>query len=507
MSSCATSQDGEIRRSTKPEKEKLPKNVSKEIPIVPETSKGVAKKMVTIEAFTPSVLNNQIVAMRKIVKVAHLHTVRKTNRQLKNLKSRLEKKASEKMKKQIDKLEGDLVAMKTIKKDEVSKFALINKDSLDTLLNKPNTSPSERVLFKLATCPSVQSNVKAFRLSHPGSDVSCAFMLQRLGLQYQALRAEKVGDKLKKKLKSGEICDLTTESDAIKDEKTPQISSDQLEEKKEKSVIEKVLTKSIEKAKKEEKKTALTKKKKGEKMPEAPIIVKPIEIVKPVSKEAVVKKLNLRGDESDESDNEIDDDDDDDIDMESEDEMDDNSEEEDESEEDSEKEEGDEKSYEEEEEESDKEEDTTNDGLSAFFLNTDGTSREVITSEMKDVEDDEDEGKMRGGMRGMKTMRGGMRGRDREGKERMNGGDRGRGRDGNAQRVGRGRGSDRGRGGERGRGGQRGRGEKIDGSLGSVPSQSSSSSMGEQLHPSWIAKQKQKEMMKAGPSGKKITFD
>lgn len=35
----------------------------------------------------------------------------------------------------------------------------------------------------------------------------------------------------------------------------------------------------------EEKKTALTKKKKGEKIPEAPIIVKPIEIVKPASKE------------------------------------------------------------------------------------------------------------------------------------------------------------------------------------------------------------------------------
>lgn len=39
----------------------------------------------------------------------------------------------------------------------------------------------------------------------------------------------------------------------------------------------------------------------------------------------------------------------------------------------------------------------------------------MITSEMKDVEDDDDEGKTRGGMR---TMRGGggMRGRDREGR-------------------------------------------------------------------------------------------
>ncbi|GMT28403.1 hypothetical protein PFISCL1PPCAC_19700, partial [Pristionchus fissidentatus] len=447
------------------------------------------KTTVSTEAFTPSVLNNQIVHMRKVVKLAQQHTIRKLNRSIKNFEKSLEKKSNERMQKQVNKLKEDVVMMKKLKKDEVSKFALINKEPLGKLLNNPSISASERALYKLAFNGSIAGSVNEFRSSHPGSDVTCAFMLQRLGLQYQALRAEKIGVELKKQLISGETIETDFKSGAdvggtkeVAIEKKKEKTIGAVEKKKENPMVKNALPNTVEKSKKEDKK-ALDKKKKREAIQEGPIEVKPIEIVQPVSKEAVVKKLNLQGGESEDEEEEDEEDIDDETESES-----DSAEDDDDDDEDVDM-------------ISDEEKD---DGLSAFFLKSDGSSREVREEEMHDVEEEEEDKPMRGGaIRG----RGGERGR----------GGRGGGRERGEMRGGRGGGMNRGRevmGRGRGRGGVergRGRGERMDVSRSNKKEQSavgtsSTPSTGE-VHPSWIAKQKEKEMRKAGPSGKKTTFD
>ncbi|GMR53485.1 hypothetical protein PMAYCL1PPCAC_23680, partial [Pristionchus mayeri] len=139
MTSCVTSNGNAKKSSTKAPRKRAKKNLS-EKKMDDATTKNVN------EAFTPSVLNNQITAMRRLVKSAKQKLIQKMNHQIKKMQIITEKNQSEKMKKQMEKLKQDIVAMQIIDKDDVSKFALVNKDSLEKLLNKPNLSSSERAL-------------------------------------------------------------------------------------------------------------------------------------------------------------------------------------------------------------------------------------------------------------------------------------------------------------------------------------------------------------------------
>ncbi|GMR53486.1 hypothetical protein PMAYCL1PPCAC_23681 [Pristionchus mayeri] len=263
-------------------------------------------------------------------------------------------------------------------------------------------------------------------------------MLQRLGLQYKGQKREKVGDKLKKQWKSGETIDVPFQSitdsqlkvqveleiGGKEDEATNPNSSFTMRKEHENSVIKNASEKSkqSEKSKKEKSKKIIDKNKTEESIPGAPVAVKPVEIVNgPISKQAVVKKINLQGGESDE---------------------------EEESETDVEMEGVDSSESEESEDEGGDDGDDKDDGLSAFFLNSDGTSRNVITSEMKDVEEEEED-------KGRVMIRGrGMRGAREAPRSAMWG--RGKGNEGKARGM-----SDARRGMKRGmdRGGGRGRGE------------------------------------------------
>ncbi|VDK54394.1 unnamed protein product [Cylicostephanus goldi] len=75
-----------------------------------------------------------------------------------------------------------------IKKDEVSKFALLNKKTLGLLQITDKTPVKDRCIFKLACEPPMVKAIESFRSRYPSWEVTTAFLLQRLGLQYNSAK-------------------------------------------------------------------------------------------------------------------------------------------------------------------------------------------------------------------------------------------------------------------------------------------------------------------------------
>ncbi|KAK5965754.1 hypothetical protein GCK32_001684 [Trichostrongylus colubriformis] len=135
-------------------------------------------------ALTAEQLNNEIVQMRSVIKKARIALVRHHIRQLKRWKSTLAKKPSEALQRKMRRYEEEMHALKSIPKDDVSKFALLNKKGLNELGITGTTPLNERCLFKLACERCVVKAVEDYRSRYPSWEVTTAFLLQRLGLQY-----------------------------------------------------------------------------------------------------------------------------------------------------------------------------------------------------------------------------------------------------------------------------------------------------------------------------------
>ncbi|KAK6053877.1 hypothetical protein COOONC_08618 [Cooperia oncophora] len=122
--------------------------------------------------------------MRPVINKARTSLVRHLVRKLKRFKSVNEKRPSEALQKKMLRYQEEIHAMKSVPRDDVSKFALLNKKSLNELRITGTTPVNERCLFKLSCERCVVKAVEEYRARYPSWEVTTAFLLQRLGLQY-----------------------------------------------------------------------------------------------------------------------------------------------------------------------------------------------------------------------------------------------------------------------------------------------------------------------------------
>ncbi|VDM76086.1 unnamed protein product [Strongylus vulgaris] len=166
-------------------KELLSKEVKKSKKAKPSSSTG--------ETLNSELLNTEIVHLRSVVQKAQKFLIQRLVRKMKRMEAILAKKANNALKRKIARYEEEIHFLKSIKKDEVSKFALLNKKTLNELNITDRTAVKDRCLFKLACEPPVLKAIESFRSRYPSWEVTTAFLLQRLGLQYASL---KTGDSL-----------------------------------------------------------------------------------------------------------------------------------------------------------------------------------------------------------------------------------------------------------------------------------------------------------------------
>ncbi|KRX90929.1 Serum response factor-binding protein 1 [Trichinella pseudospiralis] len=156
---------------------------------------------------TAAELNKQIVRMRKVIGQAKFRLSNRLIRRIKKLKkSDLPEKLKLHHERKVQRFMDEIQALKKIKPDEASKFALVNTkllsefkiDVLNLLfkvnfsrlrhvhfLFKKNTAARDRALYKLVTENVVVEYVDEFREKFPNWHMEVPFHLQRLGLQYR----------------------------------------------------------------------------------------------------------------------------------------------------------------------------------------------------------------------------------------------------------------------------------------------------------------------------------
>ncbi|NWV84865.1 SRFB1 protein, partial [Dasyornis broadbenti] len=122
--------------------------------------------------------SSQVVKMRKDVKKARVLTIRRLTRHIGKLKL---KKGSEDLKlknqKRVERLIEEIHAMKEIKPDEVTRFALRTEVNFENVCRKPNCTATERAMARLATHPTLKPRfvelkaaVKAFKDARKNPD-------------------------------------------------------------------------------------------------------------------------------------------------------------------------------------------------------------------------------------------------------------------------------------------------------------------------------------------------
>ncbi|CAJ0594376.1 unnamed protein product [Cylicocyclus nassatus] len=165
---------------------------AKKQPLKKKTSKASSPPSSSSgESLTSEQLNIEIVHLRPTVQKAQRFLVQRLVRKMKRLEKLLEEKETDAVKRKVARYEEEIHFVKKIKKDEVSKFALLNKKTLDLLQITDKTPVKDRCIFKLACEPPMVKAIESFRSRYPSWEVTTAFLLQRLGLQYSSAKDEK----------------------------------------------------------------------------------------------------------------------------------------------------------------------------------------------------------------------------------------------------------------------------------------------------------------------------
>jgi len=128
---------------------------------------------------TAELLNDKIVSLRKVVKIAERNLTEKINRNLEASKNATDVKKVRRAGRM--KEEKAYITNKKVDADEVSKFALINTKPLVELNIQPNTVVHDRVLYKLATEKILLDAIDKIREDFPNWAKEVPFHLQRLG--------------------------------------------------------------------------------------------------------------------------------------------------------------------------------------------------------------------------------------------------------------------------------------------------------------------------------------
>uniref|UniRef100_A0A0K0FY18 CHAD domain-containing protein n=1 Tax=Strongyloides venezuelensis TaxID=75913 RepID=A0A0K0FY18_STRVS len=127
----------------------------------------------------PKSLNEKIICLRKVIKKSKVHLFRHHVRAIAKLKKSNNPGNAGK----IERLEEEMNAIKNIKPDSLSKFALVNTKTKDELLtNLKGKTPLERVEAKLLFVPVFQKEIDAFREKYPKWHQEVPFFLQRFGM-------------------------------------------------------------------------------------------------------------------------------------------------------------------------------------------------------------------------------------------------------------------------------------------------------------------------------------
>ncbi|XP_011296679.1 serum response factor-binding protein 1 [Fopius arisanus] len=113
--------------------------------------------------------NNEIIRMRATVRKARIGTIWKITKQTKLLKNRTfgDEKTLRKCKKKYEKFIREIKAIKKLKDDDIAKYAILNTRSLTEVLSDPTVNRKIRVMTKLAYHKALKSAVDKFREKFP----------------------------------------------------------------------------------------------------------------------------------------------------------------------------------------------------------------------------------------------------------------------------------------------------------------------------------------------------
>lgn len=113
-------------------------------------------------------INNEIVRMRQFVRQARIRIIHKLTREAKTLRAKKgTEKQQEKNRRKADKLINEIYALKKIKDDQITKFGIINKKSLQEILRTTDTDESTRVIARVADHKILQNVIVKFQETYP----------------------------------------------------------------------------------------------------------------------------------------------------------------------------------------------------------------------------------------------------------------------------------------------------------------------------------------------------
>ncbi|CAI6367158.1 unnamed protein product [Macrosiphum euphorbiae] len=148
-------------------------------------------------------LNNQIVTMRHIVRKSKVHTIHKLTREAKKLK---EKKGSEeqliKNKKKADRFISELMVIKKLNDDDVTKYALQNEVPSAKILNSIDITLETRALARLAGHKFIIDEVQKFRSKYSDWKLCITDLLNELGAKYRAKKKPNKNKLIKTEVKT-----------------------------------------------------------------------------------------------------------------------------------------------------------------------------------------------------------------------------------------------------------------------------------------------------------------
>ncbi|KZS19708.1 putative Serum response factor binding protein [Daphnia magna] len=150
--------------------------------------------MTTVNRLEKLTLNNQIVRMRKDVKRARLWLINNLTHRVRKLKGKKTNEL-EKIQLKAEKLQNKICLLKQICVDEVSKFALCNKqDSPSLSPTESELDLSQKLMLQLANHRLVQQQVQVFRQTYTGPMDRLILLVRSLGLHYQKKKTKKLMD-------------------------------------------------------------------------------------------------------------------------------------------------------------------------------------------------------------------------------------------------------------------------------------------------------------------------
>ncbi|KAI4495811.1 hypothetical protein M0802_008434 [Mischocyttarus mexicanus] len=113
-------------------------------------------------------INDEIVRMRKLVKQARVCVIRKLTRESKTLRAKKgNEKQLEKNKKKADKLINEIHYLKNIKIDNITKFGINNKKSLQEILQNKKSKISTRIMGRIVEHKLLKNAIIKFRETYP----------------------------------------------------------------------------------------------------------------------------------------------------------------------------------------------------------------------------------------------------------------------------------------------------------------------------------------------------